>query len=112
MFRKSWLTVALCAAVLTALGATSAFAGEVTGSEKRSDQNQGKSWCSFSGLNDDPGASIDPEVDPDLIPNGPGGKSQSFGQDVRLGFGDPHEFNPGLACNPEKTFLPPFPNRD
>jgi hypothetical protein len=82
-----------------------ALAGEVTGSGKNADQNQGKSWCSFSGLNDDPGAPLTGG------PNGPGGQSQSFGQDIKLGLADPHEGNPGTACNPIRTFLPPQPNR-
>ena len=111
MVRKSWLGLTLAVTAIIALGASSALAGEVTGSGKNEAQNQGKSWCSFSGLNDDPGAPTDPEADPATMPNGPGGQSQSFGQEVRLGFGDPREFNPGLACNPEKTFLPPNPNR-
>jgi hypothetical protein len=33
-------------------------------------------------------------------PNGPGGMSQSFGQDVKLKLANPHEFNPGDACGP------------
>jgi hypothetical protein len=41
----------------------------------------------------------------------PGGRSQSFGQDIKLGLANPHEFNPGVACNPNKTSLPPQPNR-
>ncbi len=49
--------------------------------------------------NDDP-LGVDPA-------NGPGGTSQSYGQEVRLGLIDPHDFNPGLACNPNTTFLPP-----
>ena len=109
MLKRSWVTIALCAAALLALGASSAFAGEVTGSGKNADQNQGKSWCSFSGLNDQPDAGTDPDEDPG--PNGPGGKSQSFGQDVRLGFASPGDGTPGLLCNPNKTFLPPQPNR-
>ena len=80
------------------------LAGEVTESGKKEDQNQGKSWCSFSGLNDDPTAPLDG-------PNGPGGKSQSFGQENKLGIADPHEGNPGTFCNPNKTPLPPQPNR-
>jgi hypothetical protein len=103
---KSLLAAALCAAAVAALGAGPALAGEVTGSGKNSHQNQGVSWCSFSGLNDDPGAPLDGSG-----PNGPGGKSQSYGQDVRLGLADPHALNPGVACNPNKTFLPPNPNR-
>jgi len=106
MNRKSWLAMVLCGAVLTGLGATSALAGEVTGSGANSEQNQGVSWCSFSGLNDDPTAPLDGSG-----PNGPGGKSQSFGQENKLGISDPHELNPGVACNPNRTFLPPQPNR-
>jgi hypothetical protein len=94
------------AAVVLALTASIAMAGEVTGSGKHADQNQGRSWCSFSGLNDDPGAPLDGSG-----PNGPGGQSQSFGQDVKLGLEDPHVLNPGVACNPNRTFLPPNPNR-
>ena len=86
------------AAVVLALTASIAMAGEVTGSGKNSDQNQGRSWCSFSGHNDDPGAPLDGSG-----PNGPGGQSQSFGQDVKLGLANPHEFNPGVACNPNRT---------
>jgi hypothetical protein len=97
--------LAIAAALVMSL-AGAAFAGEVTGSGKNSHQNQGKSWCSFSGLNDDPGAPLDGSG-----PNGPGGKSQSFGQDVKLGLANPGEANPGVACNPNKTFLPPNPNR-
>ena len=95
------------AAVVLALTASVALAGEVTGSGKNENQNQGRSWCSFSGLNDDPTAPLDGSG-----PNGPGGQSQSFGQDVKLGLDSPHEFNPGVACNPNRTPLPPQPNRN
>jgi hypothetical protein len=44
--------------------------------------------------------------------NGPGGRSQSFGQENKLGLVDPHEGNPGTFCNPNNTPLPPQPNRD
>ncbi|HKZ21050.1 MAG TPA: hypothetical protein VJQ57_13195 [Acidimicrobiia bacterium] len=114
MGKKRLLAVLVSTVAILALFAGAAFAGEVTGSGANAEQNQGVSWCSFSGLNDDPGASIDPNVDPNLIPNGPGGQSQSFGQDVRLGFGDPHVFNPGMACNPNHApdfGFPPQPNR-
>ena len=95
---KSLLAAAACAAAVAALGAGPALAGEVTGSGKNIDQNQGKSWCSFSGLNDQ----IDGPV---------GTRAQSYGQELKLGLVDPHEGNPGVACNPNKTFLPPNPNR-
>jgi hypothetical protein len=110
MSKKSLLAVAACAAAIAAFGTNAALAGEVTGSGENADQNQGKSWCSYSGLNDDPGASTEPPIGP----NGPGGQSQSYGQDVRLGLADPHEKEggPGVLCNPNKSPLPDFPNNE
>jgi hypothetical protein len=113
MTKKSALAAVLCAAVIGGTGAGAAFAGEVTGSGKNSDQNQGRSWCSFSGHNDDPSAPIAPPG-PDN-PNGPGGTSQSYGQDVRYGLADPSGdkvTHPGTQCNPNKTTFGPQPNRD
>jgi hypothetical protein len=103
--KKSLLAAAVCAAV-AALSAGPALAGEITGSGANEKQNQGMSWCSFSGLNDDPTAPLDGSG-----PNGPGGQSQSFGQENRLGLQDPHLGNPGTSCNPQRTTLPPQPNR-
>ena len=95
--RKQLTAVAMCAA-LTALSASPALAGEVTGSGKKEDQNQGRSWCSFSGLNDDPTASTVPPIGP----NGPGGRSQSFGQENSVWARQhPH------VCNPTGTVLQP-----
>ena len=88
------------AAVVLSLSASLVMAGEVTGSGKNIDQNQGKSWCSFSGLND----KLEGEG-----PTGP--QAQSYGQDVKLGEADPHVANPGFFCNPNHTPLPPNPNR-
>ena len=107
MSKRSLLAVAVCAAAVAGLSAGPALAGEVTGSGKNENQNQGTSWCSFSGLNDNPDAPLDGSH-----PDGPGGKSQSYGQEVKLGLISPHELTPGVACNPNKTFLPPNPNRD
>jgi hypothetical protein len=104
--RKALLMAAVFAAVAT-VSAAPAVAGEVTGSGANANQNQGMSWCSFSGLNDDPTASTEPPIGP----NGPGGRSQSFGQENRLGLADPHSGNPGTFCNPKRTPLPPQPNR-
>jgi len=101
--KKALMTAALCVA-LAALSAGPALAGEVTGSGKKEDQNQGRSWCSFSGLNDDPDASTVPPIGD----NGPGGRSQSYGQENRLGL-DP--VSPGIFCNPNRTPLGPQPNR-
>src|SRR5262245_36914202 len=106
MIRKSLLALAVCTAIM-GLSVGPAMGGEITGSGVQQNQNQGRSWCSFSGLNDDPGAPLDGSG-----PNGPGGRSQSFGQENKLGLQDPHVANPGTFCNPNKTPLPPQPNRD
>jgi hypothetical protein len=109
---KRPFVVFLLAFTMVLVLASTALAGEVTGSGKNSDQNQGKSWCSFSGLNDDPDAPISDDFS--IAPNGPGGTSQSYGQDVRYGFAAPQEqglFHPGHACNPQRSVLPPNPNR-
>jgi hypothetical protein len=92
--------------------AGSAHAGEITGpSGPGGKLTQGRetfdeplkahSACAFSGLNDDPTAQR--TLDLSVAPNGPGGQSQSYGQDVTLGL-SPHEFNPGSpgACNPTR----------
>ena len=103
---KSRLAAGTCGAAIALMSAGPALAGEVTGSGKKAEQNQGMSWCSFSGLNDDPTAPLDGSG-----PNGPGGQSQSFGQDVKLGLADPREGNPGLFCNPTRSPFGPQPNR-
>ena len=112
MGKKRLLAIAVCAFAIMAMFASTALAGEVTGSDKKSEQNQGVSWCSFSGLNDHPEQGTTPGEF--TVPPGPGGTSQSFGQEVRLGLHDPSEggpFHPGEACNPNKTIFPAQPNR-
>ena len=101
--RKVLTTAAICTALI-ALSAGPALAGEVTGSGQKEDQNQGRSWCSFSGLNDDPNASTVPPIGD----NGPGGRSQSYGQENRLGL---NPVSPGIFCNPNRTPFGPQPNR-
>jgi hypothetical protein len=88
------------AAVVLSLTSSLALAGEITGSGKNEDQNQGKSWCSFSGLND----RLEGEGPTDT-------QAQSYGQDVAAGSIDPREANPGFFCNPNHTPLGPNPNR-
>jgi hypothetical protein len=88
------------AALVVAVGVGGVLAGEVTGSGKKIDQNQGRSWCSFSGLND----RLPGEGATDT-------QSQSYGQDVKAGNADPHVANPGFFCNPNHTPLGPNPNR-
>ena len=99
-FAKRFGVAISVAAVVLSLSAGAAMAGEVTGSGKNINQNQGRSWCSFSGLND----RIEGEGPTDT-------QAQSYGQDVKAGGADPHEFNPGFFCNPNHTPLPPNPNR-
>ena len=96
MSTKRMLVAALCAAVAMSIGASAAFAGEVTGNGKpTAGPEHANSICVFSGKNDDPTAPL--SLDRTIAPNGPGGVSQSFGQDVKLGL-DPHQVNPGVAC--------------
>ena len=103
MSKRRLLLAALCAAVVAAsVGAGAASAGEVTGNcnnakqgsraadNCKEDQNaNANSICSFSGQNDDPSGTQG---------EGPGGRTQSYGQDVKNGSANPHEFNPGDAC--------------
>ena len=96
MSKKSLLAAALCAASIAGATASAAFAGEVTGNGKATaGPDNANSICVFSGQNDDPNAPL--SLDLNVAPNGPGGISQSFGQDVKLGL-DPHVLNPGDAC--------------
>ena len=94
------LIAAVLVAAAIAIGATAgtARAGEITGSGKATaGPMHANSICVFSGKNDDPTAPL--SLDPSVAPNGPGGVSQSFGQDVKLGL-DPHVVNPGMTCGP------------
>jgi hypothetical protein len=79
---------------------TSVSAGEVNGSKTNPKHyfSQGNSLCIFSGLNDNP-TSTDPR--------NPGGRTQSYGQENRLGLLDPSDpaqrdgfAFPGNGCNP------------
>ena len=97
MRRRSLVAAAACAVAVFGAGTGTAFAGEVTGNgEPTGGSVHANSICVFSGQNDDPDAPLILD-DFELAPNGPGGISQSFGQDVKLGR-DPHLFNPGDAC--------------
>ncbi len=107
MFRRFLVTAAVCAAALALSSASIAGAGEVTGNGKpTAGPTHANSICAFSGQNDDPNAPITPVGNG----NGPGGRTQSYGQDVRNGLISPHVFNPGDACrggsNPDN---PPAP---
>jgi hypothetical protein len=99
MLRKI-LVAAVCAVTMAGLSASAAFAGEITGNGKPTGAPlHANSICVFSGKNDDPGAPLDGSG-----PNGPGGPSQSYGQENKLGLQDPHVFNPGDACRGGSNF--------
>ncbi len=84
MSKSSWPVAVLCAVVFAAVSASSAFAGEVNGKGNPTGAPaHSNSICSFSGQNDG---------------EPPGGRVQSYGQDVKAGRANPHEFNPGDAC--------------
>jgi hypothetical protein len=89
-FMRSFGVGVSVAVVVLSLTASVALAGEITGNGKTLEPLHSHSICAYSGLNDDP-TGIDPN-------NGPPGRTQSFGQDVRKGFIDPKQFNPGDAC--------------
>jgi len=96
--RKSMLVAVVSAVIMVGPGAGAAFAGEITGNGKpTAGVANANSICVFSGKNDDPTAPLDG-------PNGPGGTSQSYGQELRLGLQDPHVFNPGDACRGGSNF--------
>ena len=96
--RKSTLVALAATMAFAGSSASAAFAGEVTGNGKpTAGPTHANSICVFSGQNDDPTAPL--SLDETIAPNGPGGVSQSFGQDVKLGL-SPHVVNPGVACGP------------
>jgi len=95
---RTLLVAVISAAVFVGASASAASAGEITGNGKpTAGPAHANSICVFSGQNDDPTAPL--SLDRTIAPNGPGGRSQSFGQDVKLGL-DPHVLNPGMACGP------------
>jgi len=101
MSKRSLLAVAVCVIAVAGFTANAAFAGEKTG---KGEDTQGpahaNSICVFSGQNDDP-LGLDPE-------NGPPGRTQSYGQDVRAGGLDPSTENPGKVGQGEFTLHPGF----
>jgi hypothetical protein len=106
--KRRFLMVATYVVVLTLLATSTAFAGEVTGKGKpTAGPDNANSICVFSGLNDDPNAPIVSAEPTAETPNGPGGRTQSYGQDVRYGLLTPAIVTPGDACrggsNEERT---------
>ena len=98
---RKWVTATATAAFVVASTAIAApaFAGENTGNGKPTQgPAHANSICVFSGQNDDPTAPI---ISADPIPeapNGPGGRTQSYGQDVRYGLLNPSIVTPGQTC--------------
>ena len=97
MGMRRMLAVAACTAAVVGVGAGSAFAGEVKGppasgptTDYTAARTHANSICAYSGLNDNPASTN---------PMDPGGRVQSYGQDVKNGSADPHAFNPGDACH-------------
>jgi hypothetical protein len=106
---RRMLAIVVCLAAALGVSAASALAGEVTGNGKPTGAPaHANSICVFSGQNDVP------EGDPE---EGPPGRTQSYGQDVRMGLSDPSAVNPsnveqgeftlhpGFACNGEHGFF-------
>lgn len=94
---KRILQALAAAMLLLAVSAGSVLGGEVNGKgEPTAGPANANSICMFSGQNDDP-LGLDPD-------NGPPGRTQSFGQDVRMGHIDPRVFNAGDACVGESNF--------
>ncbi len=108
---KRWLTVTAAVVAGSAIPAASAFAGEITGNGKPTQgPAHANSICVFSGQNDDPTAPIISANPIPEAPNGPGGPTQNYGQDVRYGLLDHTIVTPGQTCrggsNPDN---PPGP---
>jgi hypothetical protein len=98
MVRKS-LLAAVCSVSILGLSAAPAFAGEITGNGKPTQgPAHANSICVFSGQNDDPTAPIVSAQPTPEAPNGPGGRTQSYGQDVRYGLLNPSIVTPGATC--------------
>lgn len=100
MGMRRMLAVVAGVVAVVGLGAGSAFAGEVTGNGKPTGApDNANSICVFSGQNDVP------EGDPE---EGPPGRTQSYGQDVRMDLNDPSATNPGKVGQGEFTLHPGF----
>jgi hypothetical protein len=96
MYKMSKVVTGLSILALSGATAGGALAGELTGNGKpTAGPDPANTICVFSGQNDDPTAPL--TLDLTIAPNGPGGVSQSFGQDVKIGL-DPQVLNPGDAC--------------
>ena len=103
MLRKA-VAATVCTLAFVGAASSVACAGEITGNGKPTQgPAHANSICVFSGQNDDPTAPI---ISADQAPNGPGGRTQSYGQDVRYGLLNPSIVTPGQSCrggsNPDR----------
>src|SRR5215472_13672857 len=95
---RKLLTAAAIVVASMAISAP-AFAGEITGNGKPTQgPAHANSICVFSGQNDDPTAPIISANQIPEAPNGPGGRTQSYGQDVRHGLLNHAIVTPGDMC--------------
>src|SRR5215468_4865684 len=95
---RKLLTAAAIVVASMAISAP-AFAGEITGNGKPTQgPPHANSICVFSGQNDDPTAPITSASPTPEAPNGPGGRTQNYGQDVRNGLLDHTIVTPGQSC--------------
>ena len=105
MFRRKTALAGTLATLMLAASAVTAFAGEVKGGsgDRTAGPANANSICVFSGQNDDPDAPL--SLDFNVAPNGPGGRTQSWGQLVS-NFGVPGNapFNPGASCRGGSNF--------
>ena len=104
---RTRFAVAACVAVVGALGASAAFAGESTGNGRYINGSDaaplhGNSACAYSGQNPE---ALLPPTDPNYEP----GRVQNWGHIPKSGDGFTREvatelgLNPGIACNPTKS---------
>jgi hypothetical protein len=87
----------ICTASIMCLGATAAFAGEITGNGKSLKNSDGalngRSACAFSGREDTPG---DPLFRGEI--------AQSWGQILKAVRDTlPAFLHPGVSCNPQRS---------
>jgi hypothetical protein len=95
--RKLLLVVALSTAIMVGPGLGTVFAGEVTGNgQPTAGPTNANSICVLLGEERQPDQHRSRE---------PRWVSQSHGQELKLGFVDPHQFNPGDACRGAATSL-------
>jgi hypothetical protein len=102
---RPWQTTTAIVVASAAIPAAPAFAGKISGNGKPTQgPAHANSICVFSGPNDDPTARIiSANPIPGVAPNGPGGRTQSYGRDVRYGLLNHNIVTPGQRCRGGST---------